>query len=154
MNILYNKFVGDMIDFVITWVDGDDPIWQKKFEYFSKFSEGDKRSVRYRNWDLLRYWFRGVEKYASWVRYVFFVTEGHIPDWINTECTKLKIVKHSDFIPLDDLPLFNSRAIEVNLHRIPELSEKFVYFNDDFLIINKINKTFFSEKICHVILQY
>lgn len=83
-----------------------------------------------------------------------FVTEGHIPDWINTECTKLKIVKHSDFIPLDDLPLFNSRAIEVNLHRIPELSEKFVYFNDDFLIINKINKTFFSEKICHVILQY
>lgn len=33
----------------------------EKFEYFSKFSEGDKRSVRYRNWDLLRYWFRGVE---------------------------------------------------------------------------------------------
>lgn len=121
-----------MIDFVITWVDGDDPQWINKFEYFSKLSEGDKRMVRYRNWDLLRYWFRGVEKYTPWVRYVFFVTEGHIPSWLNIKYTKLKIIKHSDFIPSEDLPLFNSRAIEVNLHRIPGLSEQFVYFNDDF----------------------
>lgn len=40
MNILYNKFVGDMIDFVITWVDGDDPIWQKNLSISLNFPKG------------------------------------------------------------------------------------------------------------------
>ena len=32
------------------------------------------------------------------------------------------------------LPTFNSHTIELNFHRIPGLSEQFVYFNDDFLL--------------------
>lgn len=135
-----------MIDFVITWVDGNDPKWRKKFESYSEEYEGDKRTVRYRDWDLLQYWFRGVAQYAPWVNCIFFVTEGHIPNWLNTKCPKLKIVKHSDFIPKEYLPLFNSRAIEVNLHRIHGLSEHFVYFNDDFFLINTIKPSFFFNK--------
>lgn len=143
-----------MIDFVITWVNGNDPIWRAKFHQYSKLNIGDKRDVRFRDWDLLRYWFRGIDSFAPWVRYIFFVTEGHVPDWLNIHAPKLKIVKHCDFIPEENLPLFNSRAIEVNLHRIPELSEKFVYFNDDFFIIDKLDASFFLKKDCRVILLY
>jgi len=135
-----------MIDFVITWVNGDDPIWRTKFDQYSELSNGDKREIRFRDWGLLRYWFRGVEAFTPWVRYVFFVTEGHIPDWLDTNAPKLKIVRHSDFIPKENLPLFNSRAIEVNLHRIQGLSETFVYFNDDFFIIDKLKSSFFFKK--------
>lgn len=135
-----------MVDIVITWVNGSDPDWKDRFESFSVLYDGDKRSVRFRDWELLPYWFRGVEKYAPWVRKIFFITEGHLPSWLNTKAPKLRIVKHQDFIPKEDLPLFNSRAIEVNLHRIHDLSEHFVYFNDDFFIINSIKESFFFKK--------
>lgn len=124
------------IDFIITWVDGSDTEWQKeKFRCKNKDSKVLKEinidDVRYRDWDILKFWFRAVEKYAPWVRKIHFVTCGHIPEWLNTEHPKLNIVKHSDYIDMEYLPTFNSHAIELNFHRIKGLSEQFVYFNDD-----------------------
>ncbi|MBQ1187227.1 MAG: stealth conserved region 3 domain-containing protein, partial [Clostridia bacterium] len=87
--------------------------------------------VRYRDWDNLQYWFRGVEKFAPWVNKIHFVTWGHLPEWLDTTNPKLNIVKHTDFIPEEYLPTFSSHTIELNLHRIEGLAEQFVYFNDD-----------------------
>ena len=130
------------IDFVITWVDGNDPDWQKqKMEYSMQpdlSQKQDDRKERYRDWDLLRYWFRGVERFAPWVRRIHFVTWGHLPSWLNKEHPKLNIVNHKDFIPEKYLPTFNSHAIEWNMHRIPGLAENFVYFNDDMFLIKKV----------------
>lgn len=125
------------IDFVISWVDGNDPAWQESKnrclkEYLGR--EVDASSVRYRDWEFLRYWFRAVEKYAPWVNRVFFVTCGHTPDWLNPDAPKLRHVVHSDYIPEEYLPTFSSHPIELNLHRILGLSEQFVYFNDDFFL--------------------
>lgn len=68
------------IDFVITWVDGSDPAWQqekrKTLEACGLKSAADDRKERYRDWDNLQYWFRGVEQLAPWVRKVHFVTWG------------------------------------------------------------------------------
>lgn len=124
------------IDFVILWVDDTDPIWRaKKAEYTgAKFSEGNS-DARYRDWDTLKYWFRGVEKFAPWIRNVYFVTDDQKPAWLNVDHPKLKWVKHTDFIPAEYLPAFSSNVIEWNLHRIEGLSEHFVYFNDDMFLI-------------------
>ncbi len=124
----------DQIDFVVTWVDGNDPVWQEVKSRYTP-DDADTRTARYRDWDQLKYWFRAVEKYAPWVNKVHFVTFGHLPTWLNTANPKLHIVKHEDFIPVDCLPVFNSTAIEIHLHRIPGLSENFVYFNDDFFLM-------------------
>lgn len=131
------------IDFVITWVDGNDPEWLKEKKKYKK--TGDDSDARYRNWDLLRYWFRGVEKNAPWVRKIHFVTWGHIPEWLNTEHPKLNIVKHTDFIPEKYLPTFNSHTIELNMHRIPDLADQFVYFNDDMFLIDKVSEDYFFK---------
>ncbi len=120
----------DQIDFVVTWVDGNDPVWQETKSRYTP-AEADTRAARYRDWDQLKYWFRAVEKYAPWVNKIHFVTFGHLPKWLNTDNPKLHIVKHEDFIPKEYLPVFNSTAIEIHLHRIPGLSDNFVYFNDD-----------------------
>lgn len=136
-----------VIDFVVPWVDDADPVWQsKKAEYTgTKETEGNSE-VRYRDWDTLKYWFRGVEKFAPWVRYVYFVTDDQKPEWLNVSHPKLKWVKHTDFIPSEYLPTFSCQAIEWNLHRIPELAENFVFFNDDvFMIKPTLPEDFFVD---------
>lgn len=138
------------IDFVILWVDGNDPIWvQEKNKYKTNGENVNSvSSNRFRDWDNLKYWFRGVEKNADWVNNIFFITYGHLPSWLNINNPKLKIIKHTDFIPKEYLPTFNSNTILLNLYRIPELSENFVIFNDDmFLIGGTKEKDFFNKDL-------
>ncbi len=126
------------IDFVILWVDGSDQKWlEEKKQYKADFDISDS-IIRFRDWDNLKYWFRGVEKYAPWVNKIYFVTYGHLPKFLNTNNKKLVVVKHSDFIDKKYLPTYNSNVIDLNLHRIKGLNEQFVYFNDDTFIIDKV----------------
>ena len=132
---------------MITWVDDTDPAWREKKAKYTGcvYAEGNTED-RYRDWDTLKYWFRGVEKYAPWVRYIWFVTDDQKPQWLNTDHPKLKWVKHTDYIPTQYLPTFHSNVIEWNLFRIHELAEQFVYFNDDmFLIDHVIPEDFFVK---------
>ncbi|MDD6478253.1 MAG: Stealth CR1 domain-containing protein [Oscillospiraceae bacterium] len=130
-----NFDVSKPIDFVVIWVDGNDKEWQKeKAKYDGSTVTTANSEVRYRDWDNLQYWFRAVETYAPWVNKVHFVTWGHIPSWLNTECPKLNIVNHKDYIPEEYLPTFSSHTIELNIHRIKGLAEQFVYFNDDIFL--------------------
>ena len=129
------------IDFVIPWVDDSDPIWREdKNKYWNEANGKEwfdgNSSARFRDWDNLRYWFRGVEKFAPWVNCIYFVTYGHLPKWLNINHPKLRIIKHEDYIPKKYLPVFSANPIEINFHRIPNLGEQFVYFNDDMFIIN------------------
>ena len=138
----------DDVDFVITWVDGTDEEWIKDKEKYSKKRETEANSqIRFRDWGTLKYWFRAVEKFTPWVNNIFFVTYGHIPDWLNTENPRLKIVKHEDYIPNEYLPTFNANVLEIYMNRIPNLAGKFVYFNDDMFIANYMKKEdFFKDE--------
>ncbi|GAB1416244.1 stealth conserved region 3 domain-containing protein [Paludibacter sp.] len=136
------------IDFVITWVDMNDSSWRKSLAKHSgkiDNSKNEASEARFRDYGLLKYWFRGVEKFAPWVRNIHFVTCGQQPDWLNINHPKLKMVNHEDFIPNEFLPVFNSNVIEIYLYKIPELADKFVYFNDDVFIIRDTPETRFFK---------
>jgi len=152
--ILYMKNESEQtIDFVIPWVDGSDSAWRAEHDrwaakeqsdsYLAKWNEGEQR---YRDWGLLKYWFRGVEMFAPWVNKIHFITWGHLPSWLEISHPKLHVVRHEDFIPRKWLPTFSSRCIDLNLHRIPGLSEKFVYFNDDMFLTAPTKATDFFRK--------
>ena len=129
------------IDFVITWVDMNDPEWQAEFSRYSGDKGNTKNGVseaRFRDYGFLKYWFRGVEKFAPWVRKIHFVTSGQKPEWLDAENPKIHLVHHKDYIPEQFLPTYNSVVIERYVHQIPGLAEHFVYFNDDFYLINHI----------------
>lgn len=128
----------DKIDFVITWVDGDDPAWLRERNKYFAGKGMDASECRYRDWENLQYWFRGIEKFTPWVNKIYFVTWGHVPSWLNTKHSKLQIVRHEEFLPEEYRPTFNINAIELNLHRIKGLAEQFVFFNDDTFIIQKM----------------
>ncbi|KAF9905085.1 Xanthine phosphoribosyltransferase 1 [Linnemannia zychae] len=60
---------------------------------------------------------------------------GQIPLWLDRSAAtreKVDVVHHSTFFRnKNNLPVFNSAAIESQLHRIPGLSDVFLYMNDD-----------------------
>lgn len=116
------------MDVVITYVDGLDPLWQKDYED----AVGEKvQAKRFRDWGTLKYLLRGIEYNMPFVRNVYLVVsrDSQVPEWVDR--LNLHIVLHEDIIPNQFLPVFNSTAIEMFLHRIPGLDERFVYFNDD-----------------------
>lgn len=134
------------IDFVVTWVNSNDPEWKKKKrEYDGSKDIPGAGEERYRDWDFFVYWFRAVEKYAPWVNKVYVITDNQVPSFLVDSHPKLRIVDHSEIIPKDKLPVFNCNAMEVSLHKIIGLSEHFVYFNDDVFLTAPIDKSFFFQ---------
>lgn len=109
---------------------------------------GDENAsvIRYRDWGTLPWFFRGIERFAPWVRRVHFVTWGHIPEWLDTSNPRLNIVKHSDYIPADYLPTFSSRPIELCAHLIPGLTERFILFNDDMFLCRPVGAERFFRR--------
>lgn len=116
------------MDIVITYVDGLDPVWQKSYEQFTNTPILEKR---FRDWGTLRYLFRGIEKNMPFIRKVHLVVSGEsqVPEWVNRD--EVNVVLHSDIIPAEHLPTFCSNTIELHMHRIADLDEEFLYFNDD-----------------------
>lgn len=139
------------IDLVYTWVDAEDPRWRASRVAARGRCEGPQLHTadddgRYIAHDELRYSLRSVEYFAPWVRRVHLVTAGQVPVWLNTDDARLNIVDHREIFadPLD-LPTFNSHAIESQLHRIPGLSEHFIYMNDDVFFGRRVlPETFFT----------
>ena len=143
----------EKIDFVLPWVDGSDPRWLAEKSRYENSAEpiarGDvdaNAECRYRDYGLLRYWFRSIERFAPWVNRVFFVTCGQKPEWLDDGNPRLRMVNHADYIPAECLPTFQSNTIELNLHRIPDLSERFVLFNDDLFLLRPVPPEFFFRK--------
>lgn len=133
------------IDFVIPWVDGSDPEWRSRKAKYTGTADTDDREIRYRDYGTLRYWFRGIERFAPWVHKVWFICDQEPPAWLNRQHPKLRIVRHEDYLPEAYRPAFSANPIELNLHRIKGLAEQFVYFNDDTFLIRPVEETFFFK---------
>jgi hypothetical protein len=126
------------VDFVIAWADTTDREWlRSRAQYSSKKAELSDEEFEAINqpWGTLRYLLRGIETHCPWVRTVYLVTPGQRPSWLVDEHPKLRVVDQDDLFDEGTPPTFNSLAIEMNLHKIPDIAEDFVYFNDDMLIV-------------------
>ena len=96
------------------------------------FKGDDVSTSRFKDNNELRYSLRSVEKYVPWVRRIWLVTNGQVPSWLNLNHPRLTVVTHKEIFPnASHLPTFSSPAIETHLHRIPGLSSRFIYLNDD-----------------------
>ena len=136
------------MDAVITYVNGLDPSWR---EDYRRFVGRPLEEKRFRDWGTLRYLLRGIEACMPFIGKVHLVVSGEsqVPEWADRE--KVHVVLHSDIIPGQFLPVFNSCTIEMFLHRIPGLAEEFIYFNDDmFPLQESAPEDFFTAdgKIC------
>ncbi|XP_066144339.1 N-acetylglucosamine-1-phosphotransferase subunits alpha/beta [Euwallacea fornicatus] len=136
------------IDVVYTWVNGSDPLFIANLNHYLNKNENiDASKQRYEDKNELRFSLRSLEKFAPWINHVYLVTNGQIPYWLNLDYEKLTVITHSMiFRDQSNLPTFSSPAIESNLHRIPGLSKRFIYFNDDIFLGQPLYlEDFFSE---------
>lgn len=136
------------VDIVYLWCDSSDSVWQeKKNTELAKYKKPlDKDSIgecRFIENDELKYSLRSLEKYAPWIRRVYIVTDKQVPKWLDVNNPKVKIIDHTEILPPEALPTFNSSAIETAIHKIPDLSEHFLFANDDMFFGNYVDKEFF-----------
>ncbi len=142
------------IDLVYLWVNGNDPKWiAKRDAVIGKTTEAqDNCKGRYAETGELRYSLRSVEKYAPWIRKIFIVTDNQIPDWLDTSNPKIRIVDHTEIIPKEYLPCFNSSVLEHFICCIPDLAEHFLYANDDMFLNKSVTpSTFFAKDLLPII---
>ena len=122
---------------MITYVDGNDPVWKKDYE---KYMNAPVLAKRFRDWGTLPYLFRGIQYRMPFIENVFLVVshESQVPEWVDRE--NVKVVLHKDYIPEEYLPTFNSTTISLFLHRIPGLGEEYLYFNDDIFPVGECKR--------------
>lgn len=138
----------ESIDVVYTWVDGSDHIHNQQLDKHCQNGH-HKNPERFRDiFDLLKYSLRSLEMYAPWINKVHLVTaRPQAPTWLKEEFENVSIHYHDEIIPDEYLPTFSSRSIESFLHKVPDLSEKFIYMNDDFLLGSPIDRSdFFTQE--------
>ncbi|MCO1338591.1 sugar phosphotransferase [Kocuria polaris] len=123
------------IDIVFSWVDGNDPDFQRYRASFMEnvvVGEGDDDEARYRQINELKYALRSIHMFAPWIRHVYICTDSPVPAWLDAQHPGVSIVRAEDhFRDPSVLPVFNSQAIEAQLQHIEGLSEHFLYSNDD-----------------------
>jgi len=153
-----------IVDAVITWVNGNDKVWQEKLNKYAEVKIDfriKEQSVRYNSIGEIDIALKSIIKFAPFLRNIFLVTDNQKPSSFEelkkiayTNGIALSIVDHKVIFGgyEDYLPSFNSRSISTVLHRIPNLSEHFIIFNDDtFLMRSTKVSDFFINR--HPILR-
>ena len=148
LELEYNSFnsYNFPIDVVITWVNGNDPEWINKKKVFTQKNSGNSENdsiSRYDQIDEIKYCLRSIERNLKFVRQIFLVTDDQYPWWLDLNNDKIKIISHKNLIDEQYLPTFNSHVIESFLHKIPNLSENFIYMNDDLFIWKQLDPSGF-----------
>lgn len=127
------------IDIVYLWVNGNDPVWRvKRRQAVERLSAGSRGEIaaygnvegRFRDNDELRYSLRALQRFFPEHGHVYIVTDAQAPTWLRRS-KRITVIDHRDLIPAAALPTFDSGNIESYIHRIPNLSERYFYFNDD-----------------------
>lgn len=139
------------VDVVYTWVNGSDPAWIMKKDEAMKSHDLKiaKRAQAGRYIDIgeLKYSLRCVEKFLPWVHKIYILSDNQFPYFLKKHQSKIEIISHDKVIPKNFLPTFNSNNIDFHLHLIPNLTEHFIYLNDDVFISRPLQKyNFFNEE--------
>jgi hypothetical protein len=146
------------IDIVYSWVTSTPEYIKRRVKYSKENSVELGNDInRYDSMDELKYSIRSIYKYAHWVNCIYVVCDDdQVPEWLNIDFSysgdniPVKIVKVSEIYGVkfsNDLPTFNSQSIELHIHKIPQLKNKFIYFCDDMLLGNYCKPTdFFSPQ--------
>lgn len=137
------------VDIVYLWCNIDDPSFRNRKEAFLKGQEIEKEAnnpCRFTDNGELKYSLRSCEKYAPFINKIFIVTDNQIPEWLNIDHPKIKIINQNDILPDSAKPSFNSIAIEHCFKNIEELSEHFIYANDDMFFNDNTTPEFFFNK--------
>lgn len=142
------------VDAVITWVDGADPAHRDKLARYLAAIGGKPPPVasatRFHDAGEIDWCIASILRHAPWFERIVIVTDAQVPPLVARAAgtplaARVRVVDHRELFAgfEQHLPTFNSRAIISMLWRIDGLSERFVYFNDDFSLLRPVAETDF-----------
>jgi hypothetical protein len=141
------------MDLVYLWVNGYNEVHIKaRQQWESKLCAPNKNETsRYADHEELKYSLRSISLHAKWIRKIFIVISDldNPPDYVNENQENIKVIRHSEIFTKEfeqDLPTFNSTAIESHIHKIPGLSDIFLYANDDCFLGRKTYEWMFRQE--------
>lgn len=154
--LIPNITTENTIDVVYTFVDYEEKQFQNKIKKYKS------------NFNLIRYQQFGEIYFSLHTLYFFMkklinniyivsmnqkLDEKKLSLWVKN---KIIYINHTDIIPIEYLPTFNSITIESFLHKIPNLTNTFLYMNDDIFIGNFIQKSdiFNKNNVPNIFIQY
>ena len=147
----------EKVDIVVTYLNERDREWRESFKYWKKreiesgiAEEGNRQAFgeeRTREWDCLKYWFRGIEKNCKWINRVFLIVQNrnHVPEWVDRDNPRLRVVYHEEYIPKELLPTYNAMTIGMYVSNIKDLGERYIMCDDDFYFLNPIQEDQFFK---------
>jgi hypothetical protein len=146
------------IDVVVTYVDSTDSKWLTEKNYYleklglQSIDNPDRwnNNLDKNQLEEIEVCLLSILKNLPYIRKIRLVT--HRPQYPQSLKTnpilkkafkngKIVLVHHDMFIPKDIFPVFNSNAIECHIYKIPNLSEQFIYFNDDMFVVHYIPRS-------------
>ena len=136
----------EKIDAVLTWVNGNDPALRaERSKYLTSNGEDKFEDIagndRFIQSNEIRFAVASILRFAPYIGRIFIVTNRQNPELdgfvaANFPDSKVPVIivdQNELFGGYEQyLPVFNSIAVETMIWRIPGLSEKFIYMNDDF----------------------
>ena len=133
------------VDMVFTYVDGADPAHRaKRLSYGGVAAPGPgdggpEATAERERWYLgvgeITFSVRSVLRWLPWIRTIHVVTDAQRPP-VDPELIssgRVRVVDHAEIVPDRYRPVFASTIIESCLHRIPGLSDVWLYDNDDYM---------------------
>lgn len=141
--------MSEPIDIVVPVLLPNDA-WYNEYKKYNK----NEHPGRVRDMGTFKYVLRSIDKNMPWVNKIFIILydETQIPAWLNTDNPKIKIILHKDLLPAERLPNFSSVQVDMRLSFIKELSEHFIFINDDMFFNKPIKETdyFRNGKPVHI----
>ncbi len=146
------------IDFVIFWVDGDDPVHKSKRRFFiDQFALKNENNTeqstderRFIQFDELKFCLRSIKKNAPWYNKIFLITDQQVPHFLEADklfLDRIELIDHQVLFKDDKdyLPCFNSRALATQLYKLDQLSEYYLVGNDDVFLGAPITPDYFFK---------
>lgn len=119
-----------------------DSKWRDMFRasHWRRYTRDDSYASRFRSMGTEELLVRCIRAFMPFVDtiYILLARESQKQPWMDRY--GIRVVYHDQFIPPAYLPTFNSRLIEMFLNRIPDLSEHFIYGNDDMFPVSPMKE--------------
>ena len=140
---LYINQENFVVDFLLEATGQADSIWRDTNPIDVVYTWAGPRE-HYHN--EIKYSILCLKKFMPWVSniYVFMNDPKIIPDWAPSD---VKFISHSEIIDPKYLPTTSSFAIETYISSLPGLSSRFIYFNDDFIVIKSLQPDYFFDAL-------
>ncbi len=142
------------LDVVYTWVDDSFPGYGAEMARWRGTTHDHNPNRTRDNLDLLKYSLRGLARHVPWIGRVHLLScRPQVPDWLDEGAAGFAIVHHDEIMDPAILPTYNSFAIISHLHRIPGLSERFLYIEDDMLFGADVPLGHFEADDGHIVVR-